>query len=150
MDNRGNIGKKLGRLQKVLIYMFFCFVSVQGLPSCSPKIIEKVVVQHDTTNVVRIDSVWQYQHDSVFVKEKGDTIYKYVEHIRYRDRFRVDTLLTIREFHDTTMVEKKVEKELTAGQKAKIGLFWWLIAGLVGCLVWIFRKPILTFIKTLI
>lgn len=150
MDNNGNIGKKLGRLQKVLIYMFFCFVSVQGLPSCSPKVIEHIVYQHDTTTVHHRDSL--YFRDSIYVKEwiKGDTVYieKFKDRYIYKDRWRDS--ISIKEVHDTTTVEKKVEKELTTGQKMKINSFWWLLLGLAGCLVWIFRKPILALIKRII
>lgn len=121
----------------LLILLLMCATS------CSPKIIEHIVVQHDTTKVVKVDSIWQYQHDSVFVKEKGDTIYKYVEHVRYRDHYKIDTLFRVREVHDTTTVEKKVEKELTAYQKTKMNAFWWLILAIVVCLVIIFRKPLL-------
>lgn len=115
---------------------------VLALPSCSPKIVERVVSVHDTTQVVRVDSVRYWQRDSVFIREKGDTVFKYVERICYRDRFHMDTLLQVRECHDTTIVERKVEKELSVGQKAKIGAFWWLLAGLVASLAWIFRKPL--------
>lgn len=76
--------------------------------SCSPKIVERVVYQHDTTQVVRIDSVRYWQKDSVFIREKGDTVFQYVEKVRYRDRFRIDTLKEVREVHDTTFFERKV------------------------------------------
>lgn len=118
--------------------------------SCSPRIVERVVYQHDTTQVVRIDSVRYWQKDSVFIREKGDTVFQYVEKVRYRDRFRIDTLIQVRESHDTTFVERKVEKELSVGQKAKIGAFWWLLAGLAACLVWIFRKPLLSWFPKLL
>lgn len=118
--------------------------------ACSPKIVERVVYQHDTTQVVRIDSVRYWQKDSVFIREKGDTVFQYVEKVRYRDRFRIDTLKEVREVHDTTFFERKVEKELSVGQKAKIGAFWWLLAGLAACLVWIFRKPLLSWFPKLL
>lgn len=115
--------------------------------SCSPRIVEKIRYQHDTLKVAVHDSTWLYQHDSVFVKEKGDTVYKYVEHIRYRDRFKTDTLVKVHEVHDTTTVEKLVEKQLTPMQRAKQNSFWWLVLALAGCALWIFRKPILKLIK---
>ena len=43
-----------------------------------------------------------------------------------------------------------VEKELTWWQKFRIGSFWWLLAGLVLSLGWIFRKPILAILKRLL
>ncbi len=146
MDNSSHIGKRPGRGIGILS-VFILLFSFQALPGCSPKIIEHVVYQHDTTQVVHIDSVRYWQKDSVFVREKGDTVYQYVEKIRYRDRFRVDTLITIHELRDTTTIEKKVERELTAGQKMKINSFWWLLIGLIASLGWIFRKQIVKLIK---
>ena len=124
------------------------FVALAALlPGCSPKIIERVSYVHDTTNVVRIDSVRYYQRDSIFVREKGDTVFQYVERIRYRDRFRIDTLVQMREVRDTAFVERKVEKPLSWWQKARIGAFWWLCVALVLALLWIFRKPMLSLLK---
>lgn len=119
------------------------------LSSCSPKIYERVVYQKDTTYVSKIDSVYKYERDSVFVREKGDTVYKYVERVRYRDRFKVDTLVKVKV--DSVTVERvkevQVEKPLSAWKQAKIGSFWWLLALLAVALVYIFRKPILKLIK---
>lgn len=44
----------------------------------------------------------------------------------------------------------KVEKPLSWWQSLKIGAFWWLLAGLILCLAYIFRKPLFAFIKTLL
>lgn len=112
--------------------------------SCSPKIYERVVYQKDTTYVSKIDSIYKYERDSVFVKEKGDTVYKYVERIRYRDRYKVDTLVKVRV--DSVSVERvkevKVEKPLSWWQKFRIGAFWWLLGAVVALLLWTFRKLI--------
>jgi hypothetical protein len=143
MTSRKRLDREL-RLARRASLLLICVLLLALLSSmlsgCSPKIIDRVVTQHDTTQVVKIDSVWQFQRDSIFVKEKGDTVYKYVEHIRYRDRYKVDTLVRVREVHDTTAVEVKVEKSLSWSQKAKIGAFPWVMLGLIACLVWIFRK----------
>ena len=120
-----------------------------SVAGCSPRIVERIVVQHDTTKVVKVDSIWQYQKDSVFIKEKGDTVYKYVEHIRYRDRIKVDTLVKIKV--DSVAVETvkvvEVDKPLSWVQTAKIGAFWWLLLAVIALLGWTFRKPLLTLIK---
>lgn len=122
------------------------------LSGCSPKIYERVVYQKDTTYVSKIDSIYKYERDSVFVREKGDTVYKYVERVRYRDRYKVDTLVKV--MVDSVAVERikevKVEKPLSWWQRAKIGAFWWLVAILLIGVVWIFRKPILRFMKILV
>ena len=113
--------------------------------SCSPKIYERVVYQHDTTYVqsVKVDSV--FRKDSVFVKEKGDTVFIYKERIRDRYVFRHDTLRLVKV--DSVAVERvkevKVEKPLSAWKSAKIWAFWWLVAAVLLLLLWTFRKPIL-------
>ena len=104
---------------------------VWALSGCSPRIVEHIVVQHDTTRVVVRDSVTFYDRDSIFVKEKGDTVYKYVEKWRYRDRWHTDTLVRVKV--DSVSVERikevKVEKPLTWWQRFRLRAFWWL-AGL--------------------
>ena len=113
--------------------------------SCSPRIIETIRYQRDTTYVqrVKVDSV--YRRDSVFVKEKGDTVVIYKERIRDRYVFRHDTLRLVKV--DSVAVERvkevKVEKPLSAWKSAKIGAFWWLVAAVLLLLLWTFRKPIL-------
>lgn len=113
--------------------------------SCSPRIIETIRYQRDTTYVqqVKVDSV--YRRDSVFVREKGDTVFIYKERIRDRYVFRHDTLRLVKV--DSVAVERvkevKVEKPLSAWKSAKIGSFWWLVAAVLLLLLWTFRKPIL-------
>lgn len=121
-----------------------------ALPGCSRKFVERIVERHDTTYVNRRDSL--HIIDSVYVKEyvKGDTVFieKFKDRYVYKDRWRDS--ISIKEVHDTTTVEKKVERELTAGQKMKINSFRWLLIGLLGFAVWTFRKPILKLVKTLL
>jgi len=120
--------------------------------SCSPRIIERIAIQRDTTYIVRRDSITFYDRDSIFVKEKGDTVYKYVEKWRYRDRVRVDTILRSRvdSVYVDRIKEVKVEKPLSWWQKAKIGAFPWLLLACCAAVVYIFRKPIWAFIKTIL
>ena len=121
-----------------------------ALPGCSPKFIERVVERHDTTYVNRRDSL--HIIDSVYVKEyvKGDTVFieKYKDRYVYKDRWRDS--ISIKEVHDTTLVNKEVEKPLSKYKQTKLDCFWWLVSALLVCLGWIFRKPIVKLIKTLI
>jgi len=114
------------------------------LPSCSPRIIERVTVQHDTTRVVVLDSVRFYDRDSIFIKEKNDTVYKYVEKWRWRDRVHVDTFYKVQV--DSVTVERvkevKVEQPLTWWQKFRQEAFWWLAGAVLLLLIWTFRKQI--------
>jgi len=125
-------------------------ILVLSLTGCSQKIIEKVVYQHDTTFVNRRDSL--YFRDSIYVKEyvKGDAVYieKFKDRYVYKDRWRDS--ISIKEVHDTTLVNKEVEKPLSKYKQAKLDCFWWLICGLFVCLGWIFRKPILALIRKFI
>ena len=107
---------------------------------CSPRIVERVVVQRDTTTVHHRDTT--IRRDSVYIREwmKGDTVFveRYKDRYVFRDRWR-DSVSVV-ERHDTTAVEVKVEKSLSWGQKAKIGAFPWLLLAVVGLLLWTFRK----------
>ena len=111
--------------------------------SCSPKIVERIVVQHDTTTVHHRDTT--YRRDSVYIREwmKGDTVYvdRFRDRYVFRDRWRDS--VSVREVHDTTAVEVKVEKPLSWAQKAKIGAFPWLVLAVIGAALWIFRKWII-------
>lgn len=112
---------------------------------CSPKIVERVVYQRDTTVVHHRDTT--YRRDSVWMKEyvKGDTVYveKYMDRFVYRDRWR-DSVRVVR---DSVAVERvkevKVEKPLSWWQKLRIGAFWWLLG--LAAVGW--RKQLLWLIK---
>lgn len=112
------------------------------LASCSPRIVERVVAQHDTTYIVKRDSVTFYDRDSIFIREKGDTVYQYVERWRWRDRVRVDTITRIKV--DSLTVERikevPVQIPLSGWERLKIRAFWWLLGLVAVMLLWTFRK----------
>ena len=101
---------------------------------------ERVVVQHDTTTVHHRDTT--YRRDSIYIREwmAGDTVYvdRFRDRYVFRDRWRDS--VSVREVHDTTAVEVKVEKNLSWAQKSKIGAFPWLLLAVIGLLLWTFRK----------
>ena len=125
-----------GTLARTAI-LFLLLVACAG---CSPKIVERIVVQHDTTTVHHRDTA--YRRDSVYIREwmRGDTVYvdRFRDRYVFRDRWRDS--VSVREVHDTTAVEVKVEKSLSWSQKAKIGAFPWLVLAVIGLLLWAFRK----------
>ena len=120
------------------------------LAGCSPKIIEKVRTEYITETVHHRDTT--YSRDSIYIREwlKGDTVFvdRFRDRYIYRDRWK-DSVKVV-EVHDTTSVQVKVDKPLSWSQKAKIGEFRWLFAGLILSLGWIFIKPILVFLKTML
>ncbi len=112
------------------------------LASCSPRIVERVITQRDTTYIVKRDSVTFYDRDSVFIREKEDTVYKYVERWRWRDRVRVDTITRVKV--DSLTVERikevPVQIPLSGWERLKIGAFPWLLGLVAALLLWTFRK----------
>lgn len=80
---------------KRLIYCFVFCVSCLVFIGCHPaKQISNTntAIGQTLTNIVKqLDSVYVYQHDSIYTLVKGDTIYtsKYIT--RYRDRWHIKT-----------------------------------------------------------
>lgn len=71
------------------------------LCSCrSVRYVEVPRVSHDTLRVVQVETRRDSVRDSIFLREfvRGDTVYmvKYVERLRWRDRWRVDTVHAVR------------------------------------------------------
>lgn len=112
---------------------------------CSCKAHEKLVVvtEHrtDTTYIVkqRTDSIWM--HDSIHVREKGDTVMIERWHTMYKEKMIRDTLLQCRvdSVPVPYPVEKLVEKQLTWWQNARLSLANILLAllggGVLYCMV---------------
>ena len=112
---------------------------------CSPKIIERVVVQRDTTTVHHRDTM--FRKDSVYIREymKGDTVYidMYRDRYVFRDRWRDSVTVRVDSVAVETIKEVKVEKPLSWWKRVKIGAFPWLLLAVAGLLLWTFRKFLL-------
>lgn len=115
-----------------------------ALPSCSPKIVERVVTKVEYRDVHHRDTV--ITKDSVYIREwmKGDTVFveKYKDRFVYRDRWRDSIIVKCDSVAVETIKEVKVEQPLSWGKRAKLGLFWWVLAVAVGLGAWTFRKPL--------
>lgn len=117
--------------------------AVMMLSSCGAlrKQIETVYVR-DTTYIskVQVDSV--FKRDSVFIKEKNDTVYVYKEKVRDRYRLLRDTVYqnSVDSVYIDKVREVKVEKQLNAWQKFRLHGFWVLAAMVGGYVVWKYRK----------
>lgn len=116
--------------------------AVMMLSSCGAlrKQIETVYVR-DTTYIskVQVDSV--FKRDSVFIKEKNDTVYVYKEKVRDRYRLLRDTVYqhSVDSVYVDKVREVKVEKQLNAWQKFRLRGFW-ILAAMVGVyVVWNLR-----------
>lgn len=153
MDNKRDIAsagchRKGNRIWGGLHYLhtlIFTLFLLIILPGCSPKIVERIVYQRDTTVVHHRDSI--IRRDSIYVKEwmKGDTVYidRFRDRYIYKDRWR-DSIRVVRDSVSVEHIkEVKVEKPLSWWQKARIGAFWWLIGAVIALLAWVFRKPLM-------
>lgn len=120
--------------------------AIMMLPSCGAlrKQIETVYVR-DTTYIskVQVDSV--FKRDSVFIKEKNDTVYVYKEKVRDRYRLLRDTVYqhSVDSVYVDKVREVKVEKQLSGWQKFRLRGFWVLAAMVGGYVVWKSRKNLL-------
>lgn len=98
-------------------------------------------VEYIPQETVRTDSIyisqvkWDsiYAHDSIYVREKGDTVF--VDKVRYKyiERCLHDTVY--REKIDSVSVPYPVEKKLTKWQSFKIKVGGWVLAVLSGLLL---------------
>ena len=130
------------------VLIVVCAIFLVLATSCSPRIVEKIYYQRDTLYQVKRDSVRYYDRDSIFIREKGDTIYQYVEKWRWRDRVRVDTIYRARV--DSVFIDriKEVEviKPLSWWENAKIRAFWYLLGAVLLLLLYVFRKSLMKLI----
>lgn len=96
---------------------FVLFISLLVLASCaSTRHASTTRIDRDSTyaSTQRLDSLFKaimqrdsiYQRDSIFVREKGDTVTKYVERIRYQYKTRTDTVYMNRLVCDTVYINR--------------------------------------------
>lgn len=115
----------------VLLFLFLCGCRTEYVPVES--------VRYDSVMIEKLmrDSV--FVRDSVYLKERGDTVYKYKDRLVYVYKNRVDTFFAekIREIE----IPVPVERELTGWERVKLDCAEWVIAVLVAiALVYALRK----------
>lgn len=131
---------------KTVRYLFVSALLLVAV-SCSTTRYVPVVEHHtDTLRLSRNirDSI--YVHDSIRVREKGDTVIVERWHTRYREKLAHDTIYKSRvdSIPAPYPVEKKVEKELTWWQQTRLHLanvvLWLLGAAAVWWIGGVIRK----------
>ena len=115
----------------VLFFLCMCGCRTEYVPIES--------VRYDSVMIEKLmrDSV--FVRDSVYLKEKGDTVYKYKDRFVYVYKNRVDTFFAekIREVE----VPVPVERKLTWWERVKLNYAEWVIAVLVAiALVYALRQ----------
>ena len=73
-----------------------------------------------------------YVQDSIFVREKGDTVFVDRWRYLYRDKLITDTLIV----NDSIRVPYPVEKHLSRWQQTKMDVGGWAIGALSGISIW--------------
>ena len=117
---------------KKQIIILSLFVAVLFISGCSPRILVREVVKDSLIVRTTLDSVYLYEKDSVFVKQKGDTVWLERWSIRYKDK--------LIEKKDTTYINKVEIKEVSVPaqlnwwQRWQIRSFWWLF-GVVAIVI---------------
>ena len=117
------------------------------LCSCrSVRYVEVPRVSRDTLRVVQVETRRDSVRDSIFLREfvQGDTVYrvKYIERLRWRDRWRVDTVQAVRV--DSVGVPYPVERKISRWDKVR---YMWrgaavgfVFAAVAVAVVWLRRR----------
>lgn len=119
---------------KKAILILSVFVALLFFSGCSPRILVREVVRDSLIVRTKLDSVYLYEKDSIFIQQKGDTVFLERWSIRYKDK--------IVEKKDTAYINKVEVKEvpvpaqLNWWQRWQIRSFWWLAGVVAIVLAW--------------
>ena len=105
----------------LIIAMLCSCTSVRYVP------VESVKTDSIYINKLQVDSI--YMQDSVYIKEKGDTIYMYKYKYLNRYKLLTDTMYICKTDTINNVVE--IEKPLTKWQKIKLDLGGFAFGGIV-------------------
>jgi hypothetical protein len=108
----------------ILLMLAICLTSCRSIKYVP---VETVKTEYKTRDSIRFDSI--YEHDSIFLFVKGDTVYK--EKYRYKYRYltinKTDTVMLT----DSVQIPYPVEKQLARWQQMKIELGGWAVGVIV-------------------
>ena len=120
----------VGVLLWMLIILLAGFVLI-GLGACrSVRYIPVESVRHDSVVTIlrHRDSI--YRQDSVYIKEKADTLLIERWHTRWRDRVSHDTLYMSKT--DTIRIPVPVERKLSKSERTYITIGKWSVGAVAG------------------
>ena len=139
MRNRSKayIGCGWSLIGAIAILIIFFFASCKSV-----EYIEVPVVHTDTLYQSKVihDSI--YQHDSITIKEKGDSVWIERWHTKYVDRLRTDTFIShVRDSIPYPVPEPyPVPAELTWWQQTLTKLGWLMLAVIGAAIIYIIVK----------
>lgn len=146
-----------------VVILIILVIGISSATSCSPRIIEHVTTQieyrdrivTDTATVeiekiveknVTLDTLSKLENK--YAKSEAMVSQGLLHHSLESKpqiiKVPVEVHVTDTLWKESEVIEKevKVEKELTWWQKFRLDAFWWLLATVVGLLLWTFRKLI--------
>lgn len=116
--------KRLLYILTIFLMSGICFTNCRNIKYVP---VETVKTEYKTRDSIRFDSI--YEHDSIFLFVKGDTVYK--EKYRYKYRYltinKTDTVMLT----DSVQIPYPVEKQLTRWQQMKIELGGWAVGVII-------------------
>lgn len=121
---RGDMNDELPKTIYWLIKAMIVMCSVAMLAGCKTQERVVTVYSHSTDTLIQTkverDSI--YAHDSIYVRERGDTVWIERWHTRWRDVIKTDTVYrnnVVTEYRDS-VTTKEVSKPLTWWQRTQI------------------------------
>ena len=119
---------------KKQIIILSLFAALFFLSGCSPRIVVHESVRDSLIVRTKIDSVYLYEKDSIFIKQKGDTVFFERWSIKYKDKIveKRDTAY----IHDMSIKEVPVPAQLNWWQRWQIRSFWWLFGVVAIVVAW--------------
>ena len=119
---------------KKQIIILSLFATLFFIGGCSPRILVREVVRDSLIVRTTLDSVYLYEKDSIFVKQKGDTVWLERWSIRYKDKLieKKDTAY----INKVEVKEVAVPAQLNWWQRWQIRSFWWLFGVVVVVIAW--------------
>ena len=119
---------------KKAILILSVFVALLFFSGCSPRILVRESVRDSLIVRTKLDSVYLYEKDSIFIQQKGDTVFLERWSIRYKDKLieKKDTAY----INKVEVKEVPVPAQLNWWQRWQIRSFWWLAGVVAIVLAW--------------
>lgn len=122
--NKNRILDWIGR-----IAMAAAMLLIWSMCSCSTQYVPVESVRYDSVFFEKICKDSIFVRDSVFIRQKGDTVFKDKFKLVYKYVFQRDTMLTVR--RDSIPVPVPVEKKRTWWEQTKIDVGGYAVAIIV-------------------
>ena len=136
MPNEYKEAKRLMSIGCIALILMLLTILLHGCSSVRYVPVETVKIEYRTRDSIRYDSIYKY--DSIYLKEKGDTVERYIKKIEYRYLYinKTDTVLKT----DSVQVPYPVEKKLTKWESIKLDMGGWMFGALIALLLYILYR----------